>query len=207
MDINSFTEKFQYVSIFVAYVLCCVFMYKPNTEYVCFILFLVLHIIFLILFFSSGVGMGNMVRVLPFELVIWNGYIPISMIFIIGWILELVANSILIQTYRVLHSTFGTVGKPVDLGDPKNYNLKDNLKKTMIISTFFLSLLFTFNNNSNLLIVNPKSRIDKIFNQIIKSKNNILVIITVGTLVFSSLSVYFAQILGGNTKTIATPPQ
>lgn len=190
MDLISM-ELFNYIYMFVAYIICIVFLYRANTEYLCFVLFMVLHIFTLTLFVASGIGkgMGNMITFIPFTIFIWNGQIPISVVFIIGWICLLVANTNLINTYRGLHTVFGTVGKPIDLGDPKNYELKDNLKISMIICTILLWSLFTFNNID---LLSPKS------------KNKILICVSIGTLFLSSLSVYFSQQLSNNTMTITT---
>lgn len=205
--INSYMESMKYVYMLVAYILCIVYMYYDNTEYICFILFIVLHIFLLFIFFSSGAGksIGQMVTVLPFNFVVWDGKVPLSFIFLVGWALLLVANSILINTYRVLHAAFGTVGKPVDLGDPKNYILKKYLKITMIISTIFLWMLFTFNFINKLprnIINGNQTRFDKIINQI---KDKSLIIISINTIFFASLSIYLSQQLASKTKTITTP--
>lgn len=204
--IKSYLESMKYIFMIVAYILCIVYMYKPNTEYMCFILFIVLHVFLLILFFGSSVkNIGSSIKIFPFDIGIWNGFVPIKFIFIIGWILLLVANSILIQTYRVLHAAFGTVGQPIDLGDSDNYLSKDNLKIFMIITTILLWILMTFNsvNVENIL---QKTKFNIFLNNIKQIKNSSSLIIAISTLLFSSLSVYLSQQLGSNTRTITTPP-
>jgi hypothetical protein len=123
--------------------------------------------------------------IIPYNIFGWDGKIPLKIIFLMSWTLLLVANSILINTYRVLHRKFSEYGSAINLGDPKNYNMKDNLKTLMICNTILLwgLLLYPFNIN----------------------KNEIMLVLSITTLTISSVSVYLSQQLGNNTKTITTP--
>jgi hypothetical protein len=128
-----------------------------------------------------------MMTIIPYNILGWDGKIPLKLIFIISWSLLLVANSILINTFRILHTKYSEYGKEVNLGDPNNYNLKDNLKISMICSTILLwgLLVFPF-----------------IFSQ---GRNEQMVFLSGVTLMTSSISIYLSQKLGNNTKTISTP--
>lgn len=207
---DSYLETTKFIFLFIAYILCFIFLEKTNTEYICYILFLVLHIFLLTLFISSGMakGIGNMITVIPFNILMWDGKVPINIIFILGWALLFVATSILINTYRVLHKAFSSIDKPIDLGDFKNYTIKEHLKIFMIVSTILLWVLFTFNviNTDYVNFSNKKSRISYIIDQFIKAKNNILIFVSFGTLVLSSSSVFLSQQLSINTMTITTQP-
>jgi hypothetical protein len=124
-----------------------------------------------------------MMTIIPYNIFGWDGKIPLRIIFLISWSLLLVANSILINTFRILHSKYSEYGKEIDLGDPKNYNLKDNLKISMICSTILLWGLLFFPSN----------------------EDRMMMALSIIALTTSSISIYLSQQLGNNTKTISTP--
>lgn len=186
---NVFFKYIRYIYILLAYFICIFYMYKPNTEYLCFILFLILHIFLLLLFLTSrNMGRFNTIT-------LFNAELPIGFFFTIAWILLVVANSMIIQTYRSLHIIFEKVGKPVDLGDLNNVILKDYLKICMIVSTFLLLTLFTF-NEINIKLMDTLSN---------NTMNKILIGVSSGALLYSCLSVYIANLIGVITNTITTP--
>jgi hypothetical protein len=183
--------------------LCFLFLQKKNSEYMCLILFLVLHILLFFLFVTDAMkGVGIFITIIPFSSSLWNGKISTNLIFEISWTLLLISHSLLINTYRVLHKAFLVVGKSIDLGDVSNYSLKDNLKVFMITTTVFLWMLILINIfDYNSTTSQTSSKMKRLW---FITKNNTAITVSVGALVFSSLSVYYSQLLMKRTSIITT---
>lgn len=192
MSITNILDYLKYIYVLVLYVICFVYMFKGKTEYISFIILISLNI-FSLLFVFTLKGTGSKLTLIPFHILLWDGTIPLKIIYIISWFLLLVANAILINTYRLLHSKYSIVGKSVDLGDPKNYRIKDGLKTTIILNIIFLWILFiSITLIDNISFYNKETNIFKLF-------------VSIGSLSLSSINIYQSKTLANNTKIITTP--
>lgn len=171
--------------LFTAYLLCFIFFYNKNTEHLCFILLIVLHTCFLFLLFTSPDN-GTFLKLIPFFG--WDGKIPLKIVFFCSWGLLVVANSFIINTYRLLHATFAPKEKQIHFGAKQNYKDKEILKISFIFSTV---LLFSLYLTSKYLRLG--------------NFNYYLILLTVLSLTSSSFSLYISERLAQNTKNISTP--
>jgi hypothetical protein len=135
----------------------------------------------------------------------WDGKIPLRIIFIISLILLVIANSLLINTYRLLHAQYEKVGKPIDLGDPKNYSTKDTLKITMICNTILLWILLIYSEYKTIQIKLPQNYFGMFLDDVNKGINNQKIFFSTISIMFSCLNIYLSNKLAKNTKTISTP--
>ena len=187
----------EYISLylFILQTICFVFMYVKNVEFLAFILFLVMHILLLFQYLSLNRN-GNVITIIPFIIMKWDGKLPLDVFFLISWGLLLTALSFLVSTYSRLQNAYTSVGKSVNLGDKKNYKTKNYLKQYIICSTFFLWILVGCEtiDFSTVLI-----------NQRLKNSNNLLLLTTYLSLITSSISVYLSNHFGNEMKIITTP--
>jgi hypothetical protein len=152
-------KNIDYLYLSIVYLICFIFMCSKKTEYFCFILLYILNFYFLITFLSND-----------------KSETMKKLIFIIGWILLFVANTILIRTYILLHGVYGS--RQIDFGDIKNLEIKNNLKLTLIFGTISLWILYFFDFKSAFALP---------------------------VIILSSVSVYLSQRLSRKTRIISTP--
>lgn len=153
------TINIDYLYLFAVYIICFIFMCIKETEFFCFILLYILNLYFLISFLSQDKS-GTMKK----------------MSIIIGWVLLFVANTILIKTYISLHNVYAS--RPIDFGDIKNLEIKNNLKITLILGTISLWILYFF---------------------------DFKIAFTLPVMILSSTSIYLSQLLSDKTNIISTP--
>lgn len=124
--------------LFISYVLCFVYLYKPTTEMISIFIFLALHFVFLFFVFSYRHGVP------PFSLLEWDitqifniSYIDYTLLIIgIGWVLLAIALTWMIQVYLRLYKVF--VSKDLDLTFGSMEDSKESLFRMLIISTVMM---------------------------------------------------------------------
>ena len=177
-----------YLSLFTTYLLCFLFLYSTNTEYLCLILLLLLNLFLLLFFYYHFIINKNSflptITMIPYMILGWNGKIPLYVIFLITWSLLFIANTMLINTYRKLHSKFSSMNS-IDLGSLKHYNDKNYLKLFMIITTLLLFILITL-SFTNLPL-----------------DNNIKLLLSILSLVISSICIFLSNKIAKNTNIIS----
>jgi hypothetical protein len=142
--------------------------------------------------------------IIPYRIFGWDGRVPLKSIFIVSWILLMVANSLLINTYRILYTQYAKVEQPIDLGDPKNYITKDRLKITMICNTILLWILLIY---SEYVGEKSQTKPSQYVSMIYKGFeiNNQMVFLSAISITFSCLNIYLSDKLSKNTNKISTP--
>jgi hypothetical protein len=127
-----------------------------------------------------------MMTIIPYTIFGWDGSIPLKLIFIISWILLMVANSLLINTYRILYTKYAKLEQPIDLGDSKNYDIRDRLKILMICNTILLWILIIyseyFGQRGKQQIKFPQSFIGIILVNVYKGINNQMIFLSTITI-------------------------
>ena len=194
-------EYFTSISLFVLQTVCFIFMYQKNVEFLSFILILVMHIFLLFQYLSLSRN-GNIISIVPFIIMGWDGKVPLDILFIISWGLLLTSISFLVNTYHRLQNMYTSVGKSVNLGDKKNYKIKNNLKKSIIFGTLFLWVLFCCET----IKFSPISySVRFLADAMEKSSNNLLLSTTYLSLITSSISVYLSNNFSNAMKIISSP--
>lgn len=171
----------------VLYVLCFVYIFYPNTEYICFIILIVLNLFYLLLFYND-IDTRSSINVLSLE-------IPVKMVIILWWLSLMSSNAWLIDTYRKLRVNFEKIETGINLGERKNYVMKNQI----IILLIFNIILFLF---LHLLSIQYSSQKSVVIDLI--PKNMIKIIITLSGVVISSTLLYLNNELSTNTKIITT---
>lgn len=175
-----------YIFLVVLYILCFVYLFKVNTEYLCSILLIILNIFYLLLFLSDIEGNSNIKLFLftPVE-------IPLKLIILIFWSLLIASNSWFINTLEKVHRKFSNSEKGSNFGSEENYKIKDYVKILLVCGTILLLLVHLI----SLQIVQshiPKS---------IRINSVKLLVIVIG-LALTSVSIYMNDKLSSNTKII-----
>lgn len=191
-------------SLLLLQIICFVFMYNKNAEFLSLILLLVVHLLFLLQFVSLNQN-GLYVTVLPFFFLGWNGKLPLSILFIASWILLLTTFSIFINTYCRIRGVYTSIGKEVHLGSRRNYKMKENVKISIICGTIFLWVLF----GCEIIRIPPSTFQNKLFSSfyqaVQKSSNNLILLTSCLSLIISSSSIVLAQQWESTMKIITTP--
>ena len=150
-----------YIFLFIIYVLCFVNLYNPNVEIIGYGLLLALHVIMsysiISSLFSSTGGIENRkMYVLPQAMLYilsgmfksrWDGGVSVRWVLSIGIILMLVSLIILMVVFYTLHAKFSVSGKPIDMGDPRNTKLKEDIKIMYIIQTVIIWVIYSIYAN------------------------------------------------------------
>lgn len=113
----------------VLYVLCFVYIFFKNTEYVCLVLLLCLNI-FYILLFSGDIGNTTIDLFIFYTL-----NIPTRVMTLLLWVLIMISNSWLIMTLMTLRSKFLNSDSGINLGSKYNYIIKDKIIIFLICSS------------------------------------------------------------------------
>lgn len=190
-------------------IICFVFMYNKKAEFLSIILLLALHVIFLLQFVTLNRN-GLYVTVLPFLLLGWDGRLPLSVLFVISWILLLTTFAIFVNTYRRLHGTYGSIDKEVDLGDRINYTLKENVKRSVLFSTIIMWVLFGYeiigaSMISHLVRQNQNRYLNQLYWSVQKSSNNVILFTSCLSLTTTSFSIYLADQFDKKMNVITNP--
>lgn len=181
------------ISLFLLQILTFFFMYNKNSEYLCILLLMCLHIIFLLQFVTLNRKHYSL-QILPSSIFgSMQYFVPFGMIFLLLWILVLITISFLINTYRRLYAS---VEKGINLGDSKNYDIKNYIKIMTIFLTFFLWIVFCIE-------IFDLSFITKYnFYPIITTNINLIPIVV---FLVAFYSIYLAIKLHNNTRIITNP--
>jgi hypothetical protein len=127
-----------HVILFISYVLCFVYLYKPTTEMISMFLFLALHLVFLFFVFSYRHGVPAFSWLSLDVTQIFNtSYIDYTLFIIgIGWVLIAIALTWMVQVYLRLYKVF--VPNDLDLTFGSMEDNKESLFKMLIISTVMM---------------------------------------------------------------------
>ena len=154
----------KYIFLFIIYVLCFVNLYNPNVEIIGYGLLFALHVIMsysiISSLFSSTGGIENRkMYVLPQAMLYilsgmfksrWDGGVSVRWVLSIGIILMLVSLIILMVVFYTLHAKFSVSGKPLDMGDPRNTKLKEDMKIMYITQTVIIWVIYSIYANQGL---------------------------------------------------------
>ena len=153
-----------YLFLFIIYVLCFVNLYNPNVEIIGYGLLFALHVILSYtiissLFSSKGGTENRKMYVLPQAMLYvlsvmfkskWDGGVSVRWVLSIGMILMLVSLIILMVVFYTLHAKFSVSGKPIDMGDPRNTKLKEDMKIMYITQTVIIWVIYSIYANHGL---------------------------------------------------------
>lgn len=181
-----------YGFMLVLYVLCFVYLFYPNTEYVCLIFLLILNF-FYVLLFLSDVNNLSRIDILSIE-------IPMKIVIILWWSSLLISNSWLINTYINLRKKFENSASGINIGE-NNKNIKKQILILLvcnIILFVFVHLLSIEESSSVSAKIMSKNTID------IMSKNTMKIITTLSGVALSAILFYLNDKLSTNTKIITT---
>lgn len=174
-----FDKRFDYENylfILVLYILCFVYLFSVNTEYICLILLLFLNLFYILLYYNDVDNSSlELFFMIPFQ-------IPVRMILFIWWLLIIISNSWILNTFGILHKKFGREG--VNFGSKKNHQMKNTILATLLISTVLLWVLHMISIMDLPLVGSMK-----------------IVLIMIG-ITITSISVYLNDELESNTKVI-----
>ena len=206
-----------YIFLFIIYVLCFVNLYKPNVEIIGFGLLFALHTLMTYSIISSIFASKNVVDsikmyILPQAILYvleglttskWDGGVSVKWVLTIGLLLMLLSLVLLMKVFLTLHTKFSATGKPIDMGDPKNTKIKEDIKKMYITQTVIIWILYSVYTNNGLIseildyYIFPKRRTIMVKNKSII--NVIYVILGISLLTMSSYTVFSADRLAKNT--------
>lgn len=178
-------ELDNYGFMLILYILCFVYLFIVNTEYVCLILLVSLNLFFILLFFHDIEGSSSikLFAFYPLE-------IPARLIILIWWLLLVASNSWLINTYEILRKKFKNEEK-INLGSKNNYELKSQII-ILIVSSTILFLFF------HLLSTQGIESYMKSFSKV----NTLKLIISVAGIISISVSMFLNDEFASNMKTI-----
>ena len=166
--------------------LCFFYIFKVNTEYLCSILLIILNIFYILLFFTDIDGTSNI------NLFIFTSIsIPIRIVVLIFWLLLIVSNSWLINTFDKLNQKFINNENGRIFGSDENYKIKKFIKLSLVCGSLLLILLHIISLQSVQLYIPKPIRL-----------NTVKLIISVIGITITSFSIYLNDNLSSNTKTI-----
>lgn len=180
-----------YIFMLVLYLLCFVYLYYLNTEYICIILLIFLNLFYLLLFYNDidDYSTVKLFLFVPLEF-------PVRIIILIWWVLLIISNSWLINTMSILRKKFIHKETGINLGKKSNYMTKNYLLASLICGTIlFWVLHLSSTQNTQRLI--PKFSGSPSINTV-----NVIVI-SLG-IVIISVSLFLNDQLTSNTKIITT---
>ena len=139
MDVK---EILLHIILFISYVLCFVYLYKPTTEMIAIFIFIALHLVFLFFVFSYRHGVP------AFSLLEWDvtqifniSYIDYTLLIIgVGWVLIAIALTWMIQVYLHLYKVF--VPKDLNITFGCMEDNKESLFRMLIISTVMMWVFY-----------------------------------------------------------------
>lgn len=172
-------------------IICFSFMYNKKSEFLSLILILVLHVLFLLQFVSLNRN-GIYFTIFPYIFFGWDGKVPLSIIFILSWILLLTAIAIFVDTYRRLHGAYRSIDKEVDLGDRMNYQWKENVKISILCSTAIMWIIFGYEIITTSVLL-QNNFFYSIYRAMQKSSTNLIIMTSFLSLFTTSGSVYLAN--------------
>ena len=176
--INKINDSIELIVLIIAYILCFIFINIENTEQISIYLFLILHIIFLFVYlFSQNTKNIGVVVSLPYKI-----NIPLVFIFAISWVLILVSLSLVINTFRILHTKYF----PESINFGRDIYLKEIIKKIWVVSTVMLLVLYFYIKQKNMVFSNP-------------------ILLSMSIILLSSINIYLSYTLSRHQHTIVIP--
>ena len=184
---ENLTQTGNYGFMLVLYVLCFVYLFYPNTEYVCLIFLMMLNIFYVLLFYSD----------VNSQIVIHSMEIPMKIVIILWWLSLLVSNSWLINTYINLRKKNGNSESGIDIGD-NNQTKKQILILLVcdIILFIFVHLLSIKWGDETVTLSKPSTKLVSI--------NTIKIFTTLSGIAISSVLFYITNNLSSHTMIITT---
>uniref|UniRef100_A0A6C0IC16 Uncharacterized protein n=1 Tax=viral metagenome TaxID=1070528 RepID=A0A6C0IC16_9ZZZZ len=209
--------------LFISYVLCFVYLYKPNTEMASVFLFFLLHIVFLFFvvsyritlptfniptwqvwqgglkasFTTNSVGDKVAGRVWDITQLFNINYAEYSIVFItIGWVLLSLAFTWLLPVYIKIYQAYIPLEKDMTFGEMETF--KESLIRWLIGSTVLLWLFYIVQNIKNWSLIQNFMTKHRVVNSFIIALATFLITSSVYSL---QLSRYISK----NIHTILTP--
>ena len=171
-----------YLFMMVLYILCFIYIFSVRTEYVCLILLICLNLFYVLLF------LGDINKSVLIQIFIYK--IPVRIIILLLWLLLMVSNSWLINTFRILRAKFSNSDTGIDLGSKSNYKTKNQIILLLVCSVTLLLFLHLL-SISVLPTLNP-------------AINVLTLIIIVVCCILTSITIQLNDQLSSNTKIITT---
>ena len=184
---ENLTQTGNYGFMLVLYVLCFVYLFYPNTEYVCIIFLMMLNIFYVPLFYAD----------VNSQIVIHSMEIPMKIVIILWWLSLLVSNSWLINTYINLRKKNGNSESGIDIGD------NNQTKKQILILLVCDIILFIFVHLLSIEWGDESKKISKPSTKLV-SINTIKIFTTLSGIAISSVLFYITNNLSSHTKIITT---
>ena len=185
---ENLTQTGNYGFMLVLYVLCFVYLFYPNTEYVCLIFLMMLNIFYVPLFYAD----------VNSQIVIHSMEIPMKIVIILWWLSLLVSNSWLINIYVNLRKKNGYSESGIDIGDKNK-----NIKKQILILLVCDIILFIFVHLLSIEWGDESKKISKPSTKLV-SINTIKIFTTLSGIAISSVLFYITNNLSSHTKIITT---
>ena len=184
--------------LFISYVLCFVYLYKPNTEMASVFLFFLLHIVFLFFVVSYRITLPT------FNIPNWDitqifniNYAEYSIVFItIGWVLLSLAFTWLLPVYIKIYQAYIPLEKDMTFGEMETF--KESLIRWLIGSTVLLWLFYIVQNIKNWSLIQNFMTKHRVVNSFVIALATFLITSSVYSL---QLSRYISK----NIHTILTP--
>jgi hypothetical protein len=171
-----------YLFMMVLYILCFIYIFSLRTEYVCLILLICLNL-FYVLLFLSDINKSVLIQIFIYK-------IPVRIIILLLWLLLMVSNNWLINTFRILRAKFTNSDTGIDLGSKKNHKTKNQIILLLVCSVILLLFLHLL-SISVLPTLNPAT-------------NVLTLIIIVVCLILTSITIHLNDELSSNTRIITT---
>ena len=213
-----------HIILFISYVLCFVYLYKPNTEMASVFLFFLLHIVFLffVVFLPSGLiptWQGATGRVwqggLPASFTtnsvgdnvarrVWDitqifniNYAEYSVVFItIGWVLLSSAFAWLLPVYIKIYQAYIPLEKDMTFGEMETS--KESLFFYLIVSTVLLWLFYIVQNIKNWSLVQNFMTKHRVV-------NSFVIVLATFLITTSVYSLQLSRYISKNIQTILRP--
>jgi hypothetical protein len=154
--INNFIDTYmKYMILFAGYIICYIYMFlkRSSVQYISLCFFITLHVLSLLFIVSdkkfSFLNMSSWFdpeRIMTTPVIpLWGKsiFIPVIPFVLIGWAFILIATSMMINMYRVLHSKYTKEGLPVLFTDPKTKKMKKYVFILLSLSTTIFWFLCT----------------------------------------------------------------
>jgi len=193
--------------LFISYVLCFVYLYKPNTEMASVFLFFLLHIVFLVFVVTYQITLPtnsvslyfNKVAGIPWDITqLFNiNYAEYSIVFItIGWVLLSLAFAWLLPVYIKIYQAYIPLEKDMTFGEMEIS--KESLIRWLIVGTVLLWMFYIIQNIKNW---------SNIQNFMTKHRvvNSFVVAIATFLITSSVYSLQLSRYISKNIHTILTP--
>jgi hypothetical protein len=153
LQTTNYKSILYHLVVFISYVLCFVYLYRPNTEMVSVVLFFILHISLLGFLIMSKITIPSLA---PKGVSSWDitqifniNYTEYSLGFIaVHWVLLLFALYWLVAVYIRLYMAYIPYGKDMTFGNMES--TKESLFRYLITGTVFMWVFYIIQNTKQL---------------------------------------------------------